>query len=103
MGRARARPWEPAVLVVAAVHRPIPRDAAHDGRARSPGWFSILITPHAAAGLRRVSLGGALYRRAMAGLVAAAEAMRVGDLPAAVRGAVPGAELGALLPSPGAD
>jgi hypothetical protein len=27
--------------------------------------------------------------------------MRVGDLPAAVRGAVPGAELGALLPPPG--
>jgi len=37
---------------------------------------------------RRVSLGGALCRHAMAGLVAAAEAMAAGDLPAAVRSAV---------------
>jgi hypothetical protein len=39
----------------------------------------------------------------MAGLVNAAEAMRAGDLPAAVHGAVPGAELAALLPPPSAD
>jgi len=39
----------------------------------------------------------------MVGLVASAEALRAGDLPAAVHGAVPAAELAALLPSLGAD
>jgi 2-methylisocitrate lyase-like PEP mutase family enzyme len=78
-------------------------------RAVAPRPVNVLIGPGvplhdlAVAGVRRISLGGALYRRAMAGLAAAAEAMRAGDLPTAVRGAVPGAELAALLPSPGAD
>lgn len=78
-------------------------------RAVAPKPVNVLIGPGvpladlAAAGVRRVSLGGALYRRAMTGLVAAAEAMRAGDLPAAVRGALPGAELAALLAPPGAD
>ena len=73
-------------------------------RAVAPKPVNVLIGPGvplaelAEAGVRRVSLGGALYRRAMAGVVAAAEAMRSGDLSAAVRGAIPGAELAALLP-----
>lgn len=73
-------------------------------RAVAPKPVNVLIGPGvtlaelAAAGVRRVSLGGALYRRAMAGLVAAAKAMAAGDLPAAVRGAVGGSELAALLP-----
>jgi 2-methylisocitrate lyase-like PEP mutase family enzyme len=78
-------------------------------RAVAPRPVNVLIGPGvmladlAEAGVRRVSLGGSLYRRAMAGLVAAAEAMRTGDLPAAVRGAVPGAKLAALLAPAGAD
>jgi len=73
-------------------------------RAVAPKPVNVLIGPGvrlkelAAAGVRRVSLGGALYRRAMAGVAAAAEAIRAGDLPAAVSGAVPGSELAALLP-----
>jgi len=52
----------------------------------------------AAVGVRRVSFGGALYRRAMAGLVSAAESICAGDLMAAIGGAVPGSELTNLLP-----
>jgi 2-methylisocitrate lyase-like PEP mutase family enzyme len=77
-------------------------------RAVAPKPVNVLIGPGvqltelAAAGVRRVSLGGALYRRAMGGLVAAAEALRAGDLPAAVAGSVPGRDIAALLPSPNA-
>jgi 2-methylisocitrate lyase-like PEP mutase family enzyme len=73
-------------------------------RAVAPKPVNVLIGPGvtvadlAAAGVRRISLGGALYRRAMGGLVEAAEAMRAGDLPTALRGAVPGKELVELLP-----
>jgi len=73
-------------------------------RAVAPKPVNVLIGPGvslddlAVVGVRRVSLGGALYRRAMAGLVVAAEALRAGNLPAAVSGAVPGAELTALPP-----
>lgn len=68
-------------------------------RAVAPKPVNVLIGPGvqladlASAGVRRVSLGAALYRRAMAGLVEAAEALRIGDLPAAVAGAVPGDEI----------
>ncbi len=76
-------------------------------RAVAPKPVNVLIGPGvqlttlAAAGVRRVSLGGALYRRAMGGLVEAAEALRTGDLPVAVRGAVPGSDLVEILPPPG--
>lgn len=75
-------------------------------RAVAPKPVNVLIGPGvqltklAAAGVRRVSLGGALYRRAMGGLVAAAEALQTGDLPLAVRGAVPGSDLAELLLPP---
>ncbi len=78
-------------------------------RAVAPKPVNVLIGPGvqraelAAAGVRRVSLGGALYRRAMGGLVAAAQALRSGDLPAAVHGAVPGRHLAGLLPPQAAD
>jgi 2-methylisocitrate lyase-like PEP mutase family enzyme len=78
-------------------------------RAVAPKPVNVLIGPGvqftelAAAGVRRVSLGGALYRRAMGGLVAAAEALRAGDIPTAVLGAVPGRDLVDLLPRQVAD
>jgi 2-methylisocitrate lyase-like PEP mutase family enzyme len=50
-----------------------------------------------AAGVRRVSLGGALYRHAMGALVQAAEALRAGDF-GFMGGAVSSAEVTALLP-----
>jgi 2-methylisocitrate lyase-like PEP mutase family enzyme len=74
-------------------------------RAVAPKPVNVLIGPGvgvsdlAAAGVRRISLGGALYRRAMGGLVEAAEALCAGDLKAAITGAVPGKDLAALLPA----
>ncbi len=73
-------------------------------RAVSPKPVNVLIGPGvplddlAKAGVRRVSLGGALYLKAMAGLAAAAGALRAGDLPAAVRDVLRGNEIAALLP-----
>ena len=77
-------------------------------RAVAPKPVNVLIGPSsgpvpyaelAAAGVARVSLGGALYRRALAGLEAAAAELRAGDIGAAARG-VPGKDIGALLPPP---
>jgi len=78
-------------------------------RAVAPKPVNVLIGPGVqvaeltAAGVRRVSLGGALYRRAMGGLVTAAAALAAGDLPAALSGAVSGRDLAALLPPQAAD
>ena len=72
-------------------------------RAVAPKPVNVLIGPGiqltqlATAGVRRVSLGGALYRRAMGGLADAAEALQAGDLELAVRGALPGRVLSELL------
>jgi 2-methylisocitrate lyase-like PEP mutase family enzyme len=75
-------------------------------RAVAPKPVNVLIGPAsgavpfaelAAAGVRRVSLGGALYRRAMAGLLEAAKALHAGNLGDAARG-VPGKEISGLLP-----
>jgi 2-methylisocitrate lyase-like PEP mutase family enzyme len=75
-------------------------------RAVAPKPVNVLIGPASgavpfadlgAAGVRRVSLGAALYRRAMSGLLEAAEALRAGNLGAAAR-AVSGREIAALLP-----
>lgn len=74
-------------------------------RAVAPKPVNVLIGPGvavdelAAAGVRRISLGAALYLRAMGGLAAAAHALRSGDLPAAVSGAVSGRDLAGLLPA----
>ncbi len=73
-------------------------------RAVAPKPMNVLIGPGlhftdlAEAGVRRMSLGGALYRRAMGGLAEAAEALQAGDLQLAVRGAIPGRDLSELLP-----
>ena len=72
-------------------------------RAVAPKPVNVLIGPGvtvaalAEAGVRRISLGGALYRRALGAVAAAAEALRAGDIPGALAGAMPGAELAALL------
>ena len=71
--------------------------------AVAPKPVNVLIGPGVAlaeleaAGVRRVSLGGALYRVAMGALARSAAALQAGDLPAAVAGAMPGKELARLL------
>jgi 2-methylisocitrate lyase-like PEP mutase family enzyme len=78
--------------------------------AVAPKPVNVLIGPrdHAAtvadlsaAGVRRVSLGGALYLHAMAALTAAADALREGNIAAAARG-LSVSELSALFPPSGA-
>ena len=75
-------------------------------RAVAPKALNVLIGPASGvvplkelsdAGARRISLGGALYRVAMKGLVDAANALRAGDLTPSTRG-VPFAEIVSLLP-----
>ena len=75
-------------------------------RAVAPKPVNVLIGPRSgavplatleAAGVRRVSVGGALYRRSMSAVVETAQALRSGDLASVGRG-VPGAEIAALLP-----
>lgn len=51
----------------------------------------------AAAGVRRISLGGSLYRCAMGALVETARALRAGDFAAAARG-IPSRDIMELLP-----
>jgi len=79
-------------------------------RAVSPKPVNVLIGPRSgmvpvaeleAAGVRRISLGGALYRRAMGGLVEAAKALAAGDMEGALRGAVAGADIANGLPGVG--
>jgi 2-methylisocitrate lyase-like PEP mutase family enzyme len=77
-------------------------------RAVSPKPVNVLIGPTddgvtlaqlSALGVRRISVGGALYRVAMTALVKTAQALRDGDL-ASVDEAMPGREIAALLPQP---
>lgn len=74
-------------------------------RAVAPKPVNVLIGPGtsvqelAAAGVRRVSLGGALYLVALGGLAAAAASLRAGDLKAATAGAVSGRNLMAMVPA----
>lgn len=49
-------------------------------------------------GVKRLSLGGALYRRSLGALRDAAQALARGDVAAALGGAIPSGELTALLP-----
>ncbi|MBV9538932.1 MAG: isocitrate lyase/phosphoenolpyruvate mutase family protein [Acidisphaera sp.] len=76
-------------------------------RAVAPRPVNVLIGPATgavpladltAAGVRRVSLGGALYRRAMQGLRDAARQLAAGDL-AAGSTAMPGSDIARLLPA----
>ena len=75
-------------------------------RAVAPKPVNVLIGPASgvvpvaelsALGVRRISLGGALYRVAMAALVDAANALRAGDPKPSTRG-VPFSEITSLLP-----
>ncbi|HEY2473311.1 MAG TPA: isocitrate lyase/phosphoenolpyruvate mutase family protein [Candidatus Cybelea sp.] len=74
-------------------------------RAVAPKPVNVLIGPARpvrleeleAAGVRRVSVGGALYRRAMTALNETALALRDGDLSAAT-GAIGGSEIAGMLP-----
>ena len=74
-------------------------------RAVAPKPVNVLIGPEdgdvmleqlSAAGVKRVSIGGALYRRAMTALAQTAEALSRGEL-AAARGAIPGGEIASLM------
>ncbi len=74
-------------------------------RAVAPKPVNVLIGPASgplslaelsAAGVRRVSVGGALYRRAMSALVEAATALRAGEMNAAL-GGVPFGEITELF------
>jgi 2-methylisocitrate lyase-like PEP mutase family enzyme len=62
-----------------------------------PRSGAVPLTELAAAGVRRVSLGGSLYMKTLATLVEAATQVRAGNLAAAVPG-IRGAEIAALLP-----
>ncbi len=75
-------------------------------RAVAPKPVNVLIGPSggavplaelSAAGVRRVSVGAAFYRVAMAGLARAADAVGAGDLTAATTG-IPFGEIVSLLP-----
>jgi 2-methylisocitrate lyase-like PEP mutase family enzyme len=72
-------------------------------RAVAPKPVNVLIGPGVpladleAAGARRISLGAALYRVAMGALARSAAALRAGDLPRALEGAMPGKDLQRLL------
>lgn len=63
-----------------------------------PGDGAVSLERLSEAGVRRVSVGGALYRVAMSALLTTAQAMHLGDL-AAVTGAIPGSEIAAALPT----
>jgi 2-methylisocitrate lyase-like PEP mutase family enzyme len=76
-------------------------------RAVAPKPANVVVGPRSgpvplpeleAAGVRRVSLGGALYMGVMASLVATAEALRAGDLTGGSR-RIPSSEIAALLPA----
>lgn len=74
-------------------------------RAVAPKPVNVLISPQNeavpadelfAAGVRRISVGGALYRRAMTAVVEAAEMMKRGDVAGATH-AIAGGEIAALF------
>lgn len=82
-----------AIRVVVKAVAPKPVNVV-GGPVSGPVPLAVL----AEAGVKRVSLGGALYRRAMAALTEAAAALAQGDLAAATRGGVPSRQIAALLP-----
>jgi 2-methylisocitrate lyase-like PEP mutase family enzyme len=61
-----------------------------------PADASVTLAQLSAAGVRRVSVGGALYRRTMTALIETAQALRDGHL-GALAGAIPGSEIAALI------
>jgi 2-methylisocitrate lyase-like PEP mutase family enzyme len=78
------------------------------GRAVAPKPLNVLMGPAAktatlaelsAAGVRRISLGGALYRTAMTALAHAAQALKAGDFATATAG-IPIGDIASLFPPP---
>lgn len=76
-------------------------------RAVAPKPVNVLIGPAngrvplavlSEHGVKRVSLGGALYRRSMAALVDAAQSLAAGDLDGGARSSLTGSDIEALLP-----
>jgi 2-methylisocitrate lyase-like PEP mutase family enzyme len=73
-------------------------------RAVAPKPVNVVVGPGvdlatlAAAGVKRVSIGGSLYRVAMTGVVEAARALAKGDIVGATRG-MPTREIATLLPT----
>ena len=74
-------------------------------RAVAPKPVNIVVGPRsgavplatlAAAGVKRVSLGGMLYRHAMGALAQAADHLKAGNLPA-ITGALPSAEIAQMI------
>lgn len=63
-----------------------------------PGDGAVPLSALSVAGVRRVSVGGALYRVAMNALVAAAQSLHDGDL-RSVTGVIAGSEIASLLPA----
>jgi 2-methylisocitrate lyase-like PEP mutase family enzyme len=74
-------------------------------RAVAPRPVNVVVGPRsgpvpvsalAAAGVKRISLGGMLYRHAMGALATAADQLKAGDI-AALTGALPSAEITAMI------
>jgi 2-methylisocitrate lyase-like PEP mutase family enzyme len=63
-----------------------------------PGTGPVSTAVLQSLGVKRLSLGGSLYRRSLGALREAAAALARGDVPAALTGATPSATLAALLP-----
>jgi 2-methylisocitrate lyase-like PEP mutase family enzyme len=80
--------------IVAVVHAVAPKPV---NVLIGPGDTVVPLRELSAAGVRRVSVGGALYRVALTALVTASEALRAGNL-APTRGAIAGSDIAALLP-----
>jgi len=99
--RLRARPVNRAASGQAAAKASRTREAVSVTRAailirRSRRVVNSAVASGCSWGM--ASRRAALYRRATGGLVAAAGALRMGDLPAAVRGAVKDDDIVELLP-----
>jgi 2-methylisocitrate lyase-like PEP mutase family enzyme len=62
-----------------------------------PGTGPVPLAELAALGVKRVSLGGILYRRAMTTVAADAKALAAGDIPAAVTPSIATKEIAALI------
>jgi 2-methylisocitrate lyase-like PEP mutase family enzyme len=61
-----------------------------------PANATVTLTQLSAAGVRRVSVGGALYRRTMMALLETAQRLHAGDL-SAFAGTIPGSEIATLI------
>lgn len=66
-----------------------------------PSSGPVSVAELAACGVRRVSLGGALYRQSMTHLQALASTLKAGDIPNVVKGALPTATITKWLTGPG--